>query len=115
VLLVDDNSDILELYQRYLQQRYYQAVPVQSGGEALRLASQLQPHAIVLDLMLPEQDGWEILQRLTNHPDTQSIPVVICSILRARQLALALGAAAFLEKPVDQVEFLGLLDTLTAG
>jgi CheY-like chemotaxis protein len=114
VLLVDDNSDILELYQRYLQQRYYRAVSVQSGGEALRLASQLQPQAIVLDLMLPEQDGWEILQRLTNHPDTQAIPVVICSILRARQLALALGAAAFLEKPVDETEFLGVLDTLTS-
>jgi CheY-like chemotaxis protein len=114
VLLVDDNSDILELYQRYLQQRYYRAVSVQNGDEALRLASQLQPQAIVLDLMLPEQDGWEILQRLTNHPDTQAIPVVICSILRARQLALALGAAAFLEKPVDETEFLGVLDTLTS-
>jgi CheY-like chemotaxis protein len=114
VLLVDDNSDILDLYQRYLQQRHYQAVPVQSGGVALRLASQLQPHAIVLDLMLPEQDGWEILQRLTNHPDTQQIPVVICSILRARQLALALGAAAFLEKPVEETEFLGVIDTITA-
>lgn len=115
VLLVDDNSDILELYQRYLLQRYYQSVPVQSGGEALRLASQLQPQVIVLDLMLPEQDGWEILQRLTNHPDTHQIPVVICSILRARQLALALGAAAFLEKPVEEMDFLGVLDTLMAG
>jgi CheY-like chemotaxis protein len=114
VLLVDDNSDILELYQRYLQPREYRAVSVQSGGEALRLASQLHPHAIVLDLMLPEQDGWEILQRLTNHPDTHSIPVVICSILRARQLAMALGAAAFLEKPVDEMALIGVLDTLTA-
>ncbi len=114
VLLVDDNSDILELYQRYLQQRPYQVVPVQQGRDALRLASQLQPQVIVLDLMLPEQDGWEILQRLNNHPDTHAIPVVICSILRARQLALALGAAAFLEKPVDEMEFLGVLDSLTA-
>lgn len=113
VLLVDDNGDILELYQRYLQQGHYQAVPVQSGAQALMVASQLQPQAIVLDLMMPEQDGWEILQRLTNHPDTQGIPVVICSILRARQLALALGAAAFLEKPVDEMEFLGILETLT--
>jgi len=65
--------------------------------------------------MLPEQDGWEILQRLTNHPDTQTIPVVICSILRARQLALALGASAFLEKPVDETEFLRVLDPLSAA
>jgi CheY-like chemotaxis protein len=115
VLLVDDNGDILELYQRYLQQGHYQAVPVQSGAEALMVASELRPQAIVLDLMLPEQDGWEILQRLTNHPDTQAIPVVICSILRARQLALALGAAAFLEKPVDEMEFLEVLETLTTG
>lgn len=114
VLLVDDNGDVLELYQRYLQQGYYQAVQAQSGRQALQLASQLHPQVIVLDLMLPEQDGWEILQRLNNHPDTQEIPVVICSILRARQLALALGAAAFLEKPVDEMEFLGVLNRLTA-
>jgi CheY-like chemotaxis protein len=115
VLLIDDNSDILELYHRYLQHRHYRAVAVQSGGEALQLASQLQPQAIVLDLMLPEQDGWEVLQRLTNHPDTQAIPVVICSILPARQLALALGASAFLEKPVDEMEFVNVLDALTTS
>lgn len=114
VLLVDDNGDILELYQRYLQQGYYHAVAVQKGADALRLASQLHPQIIVLDLMLPEQDGWEILQQLSNHPDTHGIPVVICSILRARQLALALGAAAFLEKPVDEVEFLNVIEAVAA-
>lgn len=115
VLLVDDNGDVLELYQRYLQQGYYQAVPAQTGHQALQLARELQPQVIVLDLMLPEQDGWEILQRLANHPDTQGIPVVICSILRARQLAMALGAAAFLEKPVNEAEFLTALSMLTEG
>ncbi|RIK45356.1 MAG: hypothetical protein DCC57_16680 [Chloroflexi bacterium] len=115
ILLVDDNGDMLALYQRYLQQAAYQTVAVQSGREALRLASRLRPRAIVLDLMLPEQDGWEILQRLTNHPETQAIPVVICSILRARPLALALGAAAFLEKPVDERELLAVLAALPAG
>ncbi len=114
VLLIDDNVDILELYQRYLQQGYHHAIAAQNGTDALRLARQLRPQVIVLDLMLPEQDGWEILQQLSNHPDTADIPIVICSILRARQLALALGAAAFLEKPVDEEEFLRVIETLAA-
>jgi len=112
ILVVDDNADVLELFRRYLQQHHYQIMPTQSSNEALQLAQEFRPHAIILDLMLPERDGWEVLQTLTNQPDTQHIPIIICTVLSAKSLAFALGAAAFLEKPVTEQTLLETLHTL---
>lgn len=113
VLVVDDNEDILELFGRYLTLHHYRVAPARSAGEALALAQQLQPYAITLDLMMPEQDGWDILQALLNQPSTQHIPVIVCSVLRARELALYLGAAAFLPKPVTEEALVGALQKLS--
>jgi CheY-like chemotaxis protein len=111
VLVVDDNEDALELFQRCLSHEY-RVVTAQSSAEALRLAEDLQPYAITLDLMMPDQDGWEALQILTNRPQTQRIPVIVCTVLGERALALALGATAFLEKPISQQALLGALEAL---
>lgn len=113
VLVVDDNEDILELFGRYLTLHRYRVAPARSAGEALALAQQLQPYAIILDLMMPEQDGWDVLQALLNQPSTQHIPVIVCSVLRARELALYLGAAAFLPKPVTEDALVGALEKLS--
>lgn len=112
VLLVDDNADTLDLFQRYLQHHHYATVSTQSSVEAYHLALKFKPYAIVLDLMLPEYDGWDTLQKLVNHPNTHHIPVVICTILATRHLALSLGAAAFLEKPVKEEQLIATLDAL---
>lgn len=112
ILVVDDNADVLELFRRYLQQHHYQIMPTQSSNEALQLAQEVRPHAIILDLMLPERDGWDVLQTLTNQPATQHIPIIICTVLSAKSLAFALGAAAFLEKPVTEQTLLETLNTL---
>jgi len=111
ILVVDDNEDALQLFQRYLS-RDYRVVTAQSSAQAIRLAEELQPYAITLDLMMPEQDGWEVLQVLTNRPQTQHIPVIVCTVLAERELALALGATAFLEKPISQQALLGALKAL---
>jgi CheY-like chemotaxis protein len=112
VLVVDDNEDVLLLFQRYLSPHRFQVTGARSGANVLEMASLLQPYAIILDLMLPEMDGWEVLQALVNRPQTQRIPVIICTILAARQLALSLGAAAFLEKPVTEEALLAALNAL---
>ncbi len=111
VLVIDDNEDILELFQRYLALHNYRAVTAKNAQAGLDLARQLQPYAITLDLMMPGQDGWDLMQTLLNQPDTRHIPVIVCTILQQKELALLLGAAAFLEKPVsDQA----LITTLAA-
>lgn len=112
VLVVDDNEDVLALFQRFLSLHQYAVATAQTAEDALALARRLQPHAITLDLMLPGQDGWDVLQRLLNQPDTSHIPVIVCSVLKQKDLALSLGATAFLEKPVTEQALLAVLDAL---
>lgn len=114
VLVVDDNQDILELFHRYLTPHNYHVVGVQTPQDTIYLARQVQPFAIILDLMMPGQDGWDLLQALLNQPDTSHIPIIICSVLRQKELALFLGATAFLEKPVSEQAILSALTALTA-
>lgn len=68
------------------------------------------PQAIVLDVMMPQVDGWEVLARLRQHPGTARIPVIICSVLADADLAAALGAMAVVPKPVTRQAFLSALD-----
>lgn len=112
VLVVDDNEDVLELFHRYLSRHNYHVVTTQNGPEALQLARRLHPYAITLDLMMPGQDGWDVLQTLLNQPETSQIPVIVCSVLRQKELALLLGAARFLQKPVSDQELIEALETL---
>ena len=112
VLVVDDNEDVLELFHRYLSCHNYQVITTQKAAEALQLARRLHPYAITLDLMMPDQDGWDVLQTLLNQPETSQIPVIVCSVLRQKELALLLGAAWFLQKPVSDQELVEALEAL---
>jgi len=109
ILVIDDNTDIVALFERYLGGHQVRVVGVMDGGEGLRLAAELQPQAITLDIMMPSQDGWEILQALKSSPDTQHIPVIVCSVLNEPQLAASMGADDYLTKPVSQVTLLEVL------
>lgn len=112
ILVVDDNKDVLALFQRYLSLHHYLVVAAQTASEALAQARRLQPHAITLDLMMPGRDGWDVLQTLLNQPDTRHIPIIVCSVLKQKELALSLGATAFLEKPVTEQALLSVLAAL---
>ncbi len=114
VLVIDDNRDALQLYERYLTDTRYRFVGVSDPRNALATAAELGPQVIVLDLMLPQVDGWELLGRLRAHPRTRHIPIIICSILPQEDLALALGAAMLLRKPVNQQTFVAALDSQLA-
>jgi CheY-like chemotaxis protein len=110
VLVVDDNADLVHVYRRYVTGTKYYIVHVAQGQRVLETAEALSPDVIVLDVMLPDVDGWELLANLHQHPATRSIPVVVCSVLSEEDLALALGAALYLSKPVHRDEFLRALD-----
>jgi len=109
VLLVDDNPGMIDLFQRYLAGKPYRVLIAEAGEEAVQIARNSPPDVIVLDVMLPGKDGWEVLQNLKNHPATSHVPVLICSVLDAFDLALSLGADACLKKPPSQVDFLNAL------
>lgn len=109
LLVIDDNADIIALFQRYLGGHDVRVVGATDGEQALRLAVELQPHAITLDVMMPTQDGWEILHQLKNTPLVCHIPVIVCSVLHEPELALSMGASDYITKPVQQVELLEVL------
>lgn len=110
VLVIEDNADALQLMQRYLAGTRYRFVGTRDPQEGLARAEELGPQIIVLDVMLPGIDGWELLGRLREHPKTRTIPVIACTILPQEQLALTLGAAAFLRKPISREALLTVLD-----
>ena len=110
VLAIDDNEALFRLWERYLTRHPYQLVGVRSGDEGIQLARELKPAVIILDVMMPDRDGWEILQTLSTDPLTRGIPVIVCSVLYEPELAFSLGARAYLKKPVEQVDLLSALD-----
>ena len=104
VLVVEDNDDAIQLYRRYLTGSPYHLASTIST-RVLEAVVKEQPVVIVLDVMMPLQDGWEVLQLLKYHPYSRGIPVIVCSVLKERDLALALGAADFLVKPIGRSLF----------
>ncbi|MDI7276468.1 MAG: response regulator [Anaerolineae bacterium] len=110
VLAIDDNANALQLFQRYATNTRYRLLPARSLAEGLALARESPPRIIVLDVMMPDIDGWEVLGRLRQHPLTGHVPIVVCTILAEEELALSLGAAGFVRKPVSREAFLSALD-----
>jgi CheY-like chemotaxis protein len=115
VMVIDDNPDTLELIRRYTAGRGYRIIDVLDAARALPLAVKHRPQVIVLDVMLPDIDGWELLGRLREHPELRGIPIIVFTVLPQHQLALALGAAAFLRKPAGRETFLATLDAQSGG
>ena len=102
VLVVDDNPDLARLFRRYLRGQPYRFVQATGGQSAVSLARQFRPALVLLDVLMPAEDGWEILRRLKAEPCIQGIPIIVCSVLPDRSLALSLGVADFLPKPVTE-------------
>ncbi len=114
VLAIDDNADALGLIERALSGTRYGFVGARNADEALALALESAPAAILVDIMLPGVDGWRLLGRLREHPQVRGTPIIVCTILPQAELALALGAAAFLHKPFTREALLALLDRFLA-
>jgi len=114
ILIIDDNADAILRYRRCLEPQGY-ALRLASSGEEVRahLAETL-PDLILLDVLMPQEDGWDILQGLKTLPETASIPVVIVSVLSQPELAFALGAAEVLCKPVSEEVLLATIKKVLA-
>ena len=112
VLVIDDNEGLVKLIGRYLTDQACRVIAAENGPEGLRLAREELPDAIVLDVMIPQLHGWEVLQRLRNHPETANVPVIICSVINDPELAYSLGASLFLPKPVSRDKILKALHQL---
>lgn len=110
VLAIDDNPDTLQLLQRYTADTRYGLQCESDPARSLALAEATMPDIILLDVLLQDIDGWELLGRFRAHPQLGDRPVIVCTILPQRELALSLGAAGFLSKPLSQRQLLAALD-----
>jgi CheY-like chemotaxis protein len=109
VLIVDDNPGMVHFYRRCVRGTRY-TVRSADGAHLLEAVAEAPPAIIILDMMLPDVDGWELLTDLHAHPLTRSIPVIVCSVVREEELALILGAKIYLRKPVRPQQFIQALD-----
>jgi len=113
MLVVEDNEAAIELYRRYVADSpQWQVVGAPDPRVGLDMALRLRPAVIVLDIMMPQQDGWSVLQTFRTRPETASTPVLICSVFYDPGLAAALGATAYLKKPITRAQFLAALEAL---
>jgi len=101
ILVIDDDKDIRNVITDILDQSGYEVFTASSGQQGLDLATQIVPSLIILDLMMPGMDGWTVLTKLQHKPALADIPVIILSGASGLEMAMSLGAAAVLFKPVD--------------
>ena len=101
VLVIDDDPAMRELMARSLTKDGWSVAIAGTGEEGLSVAEAHQPDVIVLDVLLPKRDGWEVLASLKRHPKLSDTPVVLVTMVEDRQRGMALGATDYLTKPVD--------------
>jgi signal transduction histidine kinase len=102
VLLIDDDAASRELVERILAKDGIRMLHAASGREGLRLANEQRPDAILLDVILPDQDGWAVLAAITTKLELAGVPVIVVTAAEEQGLATTLGATAYLTKPVGQ-------------
>ncbi len=112
VLCVDDDEGVITLFRRYLSKQGYKIVGLTDSTAVVEKVRQLKPFAITLDVMMPNKDGWLVIQELKANPDTRDIPVVMCSIASEKEYGLSLGASDYLLKPILEEDLVDALERL---
>ena len=102
VLIVEDDAMFASVLLELARERGFKGVIAQDGAGALSLAHRFKPHAITLDIGLPDMDGWALLDLLKNDPRTRHIPIHVISVNDEKKRGLRAGAFGFLEKPVER-------------
>ncbi|HEV8664182.1 MAG TPA: response regulator [Candidatus Methylomirabilis sp.] len=107
VLVVEDEPEVARAFEGCLADAGYRVLLARDGEEAVHLAGVHRPDVITLDLLLPGQDGWEVMATLKQDPATRGIPVVVVSVVPKTKAGFAAGAVEYLEKPVNRAALLG--------
>ncbi|OGO27780.1 MAG: hypothetical protein A2W33_08905 [Chloroflexi bacterium RBG_16_52_11] len=112
VMSIDDELQVIELYKRYLTNHGYKVYPLTNPARSVEVAKKLKPVAITLDIMMPDYSGWQVLQDLKSDPETQHIPIIICSILEEQGKGFSMGATDYLMKPILEEDLIKALNNL---
>jgi CheY-like chemotaxis protein len=101
VLVIDDDPDAVYLLQENLDQDQFEVIGARNGFDGQQMARELKPGAILLDIMMPGKDGWQVLHDLKADEQTRGIPVILLTIIDKKALGFKLGASEYLLKPLD--------------
>src|SRR5215467_1216786 len=112
VLIVDDDASARRLLAAVLRKEGLRVAEAETGETAITLARRIRPDLITLDIMMPKMDGWSVLTALKSDPDLAAIPVIVVTVTTDRGVALSLGAADFMTKPVERGRLVSLVHTL---
>ena len=110
VLVIDDDAAVRDLMSRFLGKLGLNVIAVASGEEGVRLAKQVRPLVITLDVILPDCDGWSVLNKLKGDPELARIPVIMVTIVDNEAMGFDLGASNYLIKPVDRERLAVLIE-----
>ncbi len=112
ILAIDDDPQVISLYERYLNPQGYYVVALTDASQARAKILELKPHAVTLDIMMPNLDGWTLLNTLKTDPETRQVPVVICSIIEQTDKGFNLGASDYLVKPILEEDLVNSVNRL---
>ena len=115
ILIADDEPHVRTLLRQELESAGYTIVEAPDGHEALRLARDKRPDLIILDVMMPGLDGFDVTRVLKNDADTAGIPIMILSIIEDKDKGYKLGVDSYLTKPVEAEQLLATVSTLLPG
>ncbi len=109
VMVVDDDPDARDLLAATVRREGYRVIEATDGETAIALAREWHPDVVILDVLMPRMDGWTVLTALKSDRELAEIPVIIVTVLEDRGVAVSLGAAEFLTKPVDRTHLAATL------
>jgi len=115
VLVIDDDLNALDVMRRFLSKEGFDILTAQGGREGLKLARDVRPSLITLDVLMPELDGWSVLRELKSTPELASIPVIMLTIVDERSKGYAFGASEYITKPIDWTRLRAVLHRLNGS
>ena len=115
VLVVDDDSAARDLLSRFLEREGFAVKTARDGREGLALARQYRPKVVLLDVEMPNVDGWSMLRALRSDPTLHETPVIMISVLHERSVGFAMGANEYLTKPIDWGQLRRVMERFEEG
>ena len=112
ILIIDDDATVRDVAGRFLEREGFSVAKADGGKEGLRLARELHPAAVTLDIMMPDLDGWTVLAAIKGDPDLVDLPVILMTIVDEKKRGYAFGATEYLVKPVDRQKLIDVLRAL---
>ncbi len=115
ILIIDDDEAVHAVLTNMLTREGYSTRDARNGKEGVRLAREYRPDIVILDILMPEMDGWTVLSQLKATPECANIPIILLTMLDNKEMGFALGAADYLTKPIEAPKLLPILERHVAA